>query len=82
VVNYPGHKRVTDIRVRLSQLRQDTRHAVEEASELRREVDAIRAEVKRLTVALGDQLADQSAAIEELARRTGQLEATARSDLA
>jgi hypothetical protein len=70
-VRYPGHERLDGIRQRLSDLRAGTARALDETKHLRVEIEALRAEVAALTVTIGDQLAALSAAIEDLAARTG-----------
>jgi chromosome segregation ATPase len=74
VVNYPGHKRVNDIRTRLARLRHDTDSAVEEVAHLRREIDGLRAELKAISTSVGDQLASQGSAIERLQNHLDALE--------
>jgi hypothetical protein len=49
-------------------MRHDADEAVKDVADLRREVDALRAEVKQLSIDLGDQLAAQAEAVEHLRR--------------
>jgi hypothetical protein len=66
-MRYPGHERLDGIRQRLGELRSGTAYALGETKQLRIELEALRAEVAELTIALGDQLAAMGAAIESLA---------------
>ena len=71
MVNYPGHRRVSDIRARLVRMREDIDDTIEEIAHLRREVAALRAEVGAISTDVGDQLASQASAIESLQHRSG-----------
>ncbi len=69
MVSYPGHRRVTALRARMEQARRDADQAVTQVAELRREVEGLRAEIKRLSIDIGEQLTAQSHAIEQLQQR-------------
>jgi chromosome segregation ATPase len=74
MVAYPGHNRVAALRARLDRIHRQADQAVDEAGDLRRQVDALRAEIKRLSIDVGDQLTRQAALVEELQRRVKDLE--------
>jgi hypothetical protein len=50
----------------MEQARRDAAEAVTQVAELRREVEGLRAEIKRLSIDIGEQLTAQSLAIEQL----------------
>jgi chromosome segregation ATPase len=68
MVNYPGRRRVDGIRARMEEARRNADDAVTQVAELRREVEGLRAEIKRLSIDVGEQLTAQSQAIEQLQR--------------
>jgi DNA repair exonuclease SbcCD ATPase subunit len=76
MVNYPGRSRVDAARARLDEAHQQAVRAVADVSDLRRQIETLRAEVKRLTIDLGEQLTRQSAIVERLQLRVGELEET------
>jgi hypothetical protein len=66
MVNVPGRSRIAGIRARMEQARHDADDALTQIAELRREVEGLRAEIKRLSIDVGEQLVAQSQAIEQL----------------
>jgi len=52
----------------MEEARRNADDAVTQVAELRREVEGLRAEIKRLSIDIGEQLTAQSQAIEQLQR--------------
>jgi hypothetical protein len=80
MVKYPGHKRIASVRARLEQVRRNADEALTQAAELRRDVDGLRAEIKRLSIDVGQQLATHDDVIDRIERRVAALEAPAEVD--
>ncbi len=72
-MNYPGRTRIESFRTRLAALRSDTDDALARVSTLEAEVEGLRAEIARLSVTLGTQIAAAREAVGRLeqARRDG-----------
>jgi chromosome segregation ATPase len=69
MVSYPGRSRVAGIRARMEQARRNADDAITQVADLRRDVEGLRAEIKRLSIDVGEQLTAQSQAIEQLQQR-------------
>jgi len=67
-VQYPGRRRVDDLRGRLASLRRDVDLALDREEALRADIDGLRAEVASLSTTIGTQIAALMEAVERLER--------------